>query len=347
MVTIKDIDNFREVKYLKTFLKIFIISFIVFVFTSYLGGYTYIKKNNIALENNVGFGFSESKDLKDEIFVKLETTPKEPKSFSTLSEAFEKSSRVNFLVLGMEGTRSDTIIFSSFDPESKKINLISIPRDTYIHRKGFNGAEDRKINSIFINHDVEGVQKTVSYILEGAPIHHYVLLDYEGVKKIVDILGGVEVDVPFHMKYRDPTADPPLNIDIKEGKQVLYGKDALDFVRYRKGNNKKGYIDGDLGRIRAQQQFLTAFSAKAKEKILTVFTKGFEFVKTDVSIFDALSLGRKAIGISSEDINFHTIPGKADYRKINKKVLSYFIYNSKDVITQLEGIYNVKKNSEQ
>ena len=332
---------------MKTFLKIFIISFIGFVFASYLGGYAYIKKNNVALENNVGFGFSESKDLKDEIFVKLETAPKESKVFSTLAEAIEESSRINFLILGMEGTRSDTIIFASFDPDSKKLNLISIPRDTYIHRKGFNGAEDRKINSIFVNHDVEGVQKTVSHILEGVPINHYVLLDYEGVKKIVDLLGGVEVDVPFHMKYKDPTADPPLNIDIKEGKQLLYGKDALDFLRYRKGNNKKGYIDGDLGRIKAQQQFLTAFSAKAKEKILTVLMKGFEFVKTDVSIFDLLSYGRKAIGITSEDITFHTSPGKADYRKINKKVLSYYIYNSKDVKTQLEEIYNVKKSSEQ
>lgn len=323
---------------MKTFLKIFIISFIVFVFASYLGGYSYIKKNNIVLENNVGFGFSESKDLKEEIFVKLESEPKEPKEFVSLSEAFENSSRINFLILGMEGKRSDTIIFASFDPDSKKIDLISIPRDTYIHRKGFDQAEERKINSIFIKHDVEGVQKTVSFILEDVPIHHYVLLDYEGVKKIVDVLGGVEVEVPFHMKYKDPTADPPLSIDIKEGKQLLYGKDALDFVRYR-----KGYIDGDLGRIKAQQQFLTALSAKAKEKILTVFMKGFEYVKTDVSLFDTVSLGRKAIGIRSEDINFHTIPGKADYRKINKKVLSYYIYNSKDVKRQLEEIYNVKK----
>lgn len=333
---------------MKNFLKIFIISFFMFIFASYLGGYTYVKENNIVIENNVGFGFSESKDLKNEIFVKFETPPKDPKVFSTLPEAFEKSSRVNFLVLGMEGTRSDTIIFASFDPDSKKIDLVSIPRDTYIHRKGFNGAEDRKINSIFKDHDVEGVKKTVSYILEGAPIHHYVLLDYEGVKKIVDILGGVEINVPFHMKYKDPTADPPLDIDIKEGAQVLYGKDALDFLRYRKGNNKKGYIDGDLGRIKAQQQFLTAFSVKAQEKILTVFMKGFEFVKTDVNLFDTLSYGRKAIGISTEDMNFHTIAGKADYRSINRKVLSYFIYNSKDVKKQLEEIYNVKPtNSEQ
>lgn len=327
---------------LRNFLKIFIISFFVFLFVSNLGGYAYIKKNNISLENNVGFGFSESKDIKNELFVKLETPVKEAKVFTTLSQALENSSRINFLILGMEGTRSDTIIFASFDPDSKKLDLVSIPRDTYIHRKGFNSGEERKINSVFHDHDVEGVQKTASHILEGAPIHHYILLDYEGVKKIVDIIDGVEIDVPFHMRYRDPTSDPPLNIDIKPGRQVLYGKDALDFIRFRKGINKTGYIDGDLGRIKAQQQFLAAFASKAQGKILTVLTKGWEYVKTDVGLIDALSYGRKAIGMTSEDIRFHSMPGKADYRRINKKLLSYFIYNSKDVKTMMEEIYNVK-----
>ncbi len=329
---------------MRTFLKIFIISFFVFVFSSFLGGYAYLKENNVKIENNIGFGFSEKKDIKNDLFVKLEETPKEQKVFSTLAEALENSPRVNFLILGMEDIRSDTIILASFDPDSKKMDLISIPRDTYVHRKGFNQGVDRKVNSIYKDHDVEGVKKTVSYILEDMPVHHYILLDYEGVKKIVDILGGVEVNVPFDMKYSDPTANPPLNIDIKEGIQTLNGKDSLDFIRYRKGNNKKGYIDGDIGRIKAQQQFLTAFSSKAKEKILTVFMKGFEYVKTDVSLFDALSYGRNAIGITPEDIKFHTIAGKADYRSINKKVLSFFIYNSKDVVKQLEEIYNVKKN---
>ena len=81
------------------------------------------------------------------------------------------------------------------------------------------------------------------------------------------------MDVPFHMKYKDPTSNPPLDIDIRPGRQILDGEKALDFIRYRKGNNKMGYVDGDLGRIRAQQEFLKAFLSKVKDNIITSLLK--------------------------------------------------------------------------
>lgn len=62
---------------------------------------------------------------------------------------------------------------------------------------------------------------------------------------------GVEVDVPFHMEYTDIYDDPPLYIDIPQGRQLLDGEEALKFLRYR-----KGYDNQDLGRIEAQQQFI-------------------------------------------------------------------------------------------
>ena len=76
---------------------------------------------------------------------------------------------------------------------------MNIPRDTYIHRRGYNTAEQRKSNSIYGDHGVTGVKKTVSYILEDSvPIHHYVMLDYEGCRKNCRwIRSGVEVNVPF------------------------------------------------------------------------------------------------------------------------------------------------------
>ena len=80
--------------------------------------------------------------------------------------------------------------------------------------------------------------------------------------------------VPFPMKYSDPTANPPVNINIKEGKQVLKWQKGPDFLRYRKGNNnKEGYIDGDLGRIRAQQQFIKSFIDKVLATVLPVVVK--------------------------------------------------------------------------
>lgn len=333
---------------MKTFIRVFIISFLLFVLSISIGSYSYIKERNLSLENNIVESTEEKKeeekkDFKESILAKLETKPKEPKSFSSLKEAKEKSNRVNFLIMGLEEIRTDTIIFASFCPDSKKVNIINIPRDTYIHRKGYNGGEQRKINSIYGDHGALGLKKAVSHILDNVPIHHIITVDFEGVEKIIDALGGVEVNVPFHMKYRDPYNKPPLNIDIKPGNQILDGKTALGFLRYRKGNNNRGgYADGDLGRIKAQHEFLKSFIGKASENLITTVTKGFNHVKTDMSLLTTISYGRKALGMTKEDFDMTILPGKAELRRIGNKVLSYYIYNKSEITKLLEEIYNVK-----
>ncbi|NLY44463.1 MAG: LytR family transcriptional regulator [Tissierella sp.] len=327
---------------MKTFLKVFIVSFLFFFVAFYIGANVYIQQNNEKLEGNIGIGFAENINVPETIISKLEVAPKEPEEFGSLEEAFLNSNRINFLILGLEDTRSDTIILASFCQDSKRFDLIAIPRDTYVHRKGYNDGEKRKINSVYYDHGVDGVKKTISYILPEIPIHHNVMIDYEGVEKIVDLVGGVEMDVPFHMRYRDPTSKPPLDIDIKAGNQILDGKQSLDFIRYRKGNNRTGYHDGDLGRIKAQQDFLKAFASKAMDNAITVITRGLKYVDTDVKFLDALSYGRNIIGISSEDIQFRLLPGKSDFREVNRRIYSYYIYNDRDIKTMLEEIYNVK-----
>lgn len=328
---------------MKTFTKVFIVSFLLFFIAVYAGSATYLRKENLDVGENLGFGFYEKEDLTKVLINKLETKPKEEKIYKSLEEAYLDGSRVNVLILGMEDVRTDTILLASFNKDSKKVDVISIPRDTYVHRKGYNGGDQRKINSVYYSHGIEGVKKTVSFILEDVPIHHYVLADYVGVEKLVDTVGGVEVDVPFDMKYSDPTANPPLNINIKKGLQTLDGKNALDFIRWRKGNNKTGYIDGDIGRIKAQQQFLGSFLNRAMGNILPVITKGIKYVDTDISLIESLSYGRSAIGIEKDNIKFLTLPGKSDIRPINKKIYSYYVHNQKEVVDLLEKIYNVRK----
>lgn len=329
---------------MRTFSKVFIVSLICFFLAISVGAYSYVKDKKIKVESEFTEEFTNKVDLSRVITQTLETEPKEPPVYSSLEEAYEKSNRVNFLILGMEDVRSDTLIFASFCPDTKKVSLINIPRDTYIHRKGYDTAEQRKINSVYGDHGVLGVKKTVSHILNQAPVHHYVTMDYEGVEKIIDAFGGVEVDVPFDMVYNDPYAKPPLSINISQGRQVLNGKKSLEFLRYRKGNGKKvGYIDGDLGRIKAQQDFIRSFIDKASDNILTTLTRGFNHVKTDVSFMKTLSYGRKAMGMAKDDFEMLTLPGKAEFRKIGRKVLSYFIYDKVETEKMLEEIYNVKQ----
>ncbi len=327
---------------MKTFWKVFIVSFIFFFIAIFLGSYSYIKSNKYRMETNTSGG-----EPKIEEESALEETSIKTKTYSSLSEAFKDNNRINVILLGMEDIRTDTIIFATFDPLSKQVNAISIPRDTYIHRKGYNYGEQRKINAIYGDHGVEGVKKAVSHILEGVPIHHYIMVDYKGVENIIDSIGGVEVMIPFNMKYEDPTANPPLKIDIKEGKQVLNGEKSLEFLRYRKGNNnKEGYIDGDLGRIKAQQQFLQSFVDKVLSyRLPVVIKKGLDYVKTDIKLWEGLSYSRKALGIKSDDFTFNTLPGKAELKSINGKILSYFIFDPVEVKKALEEIYNVEKTS--
>lgn len=330
---------------MKRIFTVFIVAFIFFFIAIYIGANSYIQEQNIELESNIGFGFYENINIGKTIVKKLEIQPKEPEVYTSLKEAVEKSNKINILVLGMEDIRTDTIILVNFCPDSKKVNLINIPRDTYIHRKGYNNAEQRKINSVNGAHGISGVKKTVSYVLGEVPIHHHIVLDYSGVEKIIDELGGVEVDVPFHMKYKDIYSNPPLNIDIPPGKQILDGKKSLGFIRYRKGNNNKGgYIDGDIGRIGAQQGFIKSFIGKAKDDMINTLRKGMKHIKTDISVVKSLSYARKAIGMDIDDFELMILPGNSEFRKINKTVLSYYIYNKSEVTNLLEKIYNVKKD---
>ncbi len=271
--------------------------------------------------------------------------PEEPAK-TPLEQAFEDSNRVNFLIMGLEGVRTDTIIFASYDPDNNKANLISIPRDTYFHRGGkeeYNHADERKINAVYGDNGTQGLRDVVSNILQGAPIDYYIKVKYKGAERIVDILDGVEVDVPFHMKYEDPYDTPPLIIDIPAGRQVLNGENAVKFLRYR-----SGYENGDLGRIEAQQQFIKSAIKKAMStKILSVINTAFNYVNTDMTIAEAGSYAIEAIKMDlSSDISMDTLPGHEDKRTYGGVKLSYFFHDPQQVEELLMKIYDVNETNE-
>ncbi|MDF2521431.1 MAG: LytR3 [Clostridia bacterium] len=159
---------------------------------------------------------------------------------------------INTLLMGVDEGRSDTIIVVRYNKNTHQIAMISIPRDTRVDIPGY-GYE--KVNAAIGKKGGAALaMKTVGNLLD-IPIHHYVKVDFRGVEKIVDILGGVKIDVPPGMDYEDPAQN--LYIHLKPGVQVLNGKDSLKFLRFR-----SGYVDQDLGRIKAQQKFINAFIDK-------------------------------------------------------------------------------------
>lgn len=257
------------------------------------------------------------------------------------NDPFERSilegKRVNTLLLGVNENMTDTIIFCSFNIETKDVDMISIPRDTYYEREGYNGAADKKINAVYSSQGVESLIDGVQDLLgEKIPIHHYAIIDYKGVERMVDLVGGVKIDVPMNMRYYDPTDKPPLNINISKGEQILDGKTAMQYLRFRKNSDGSGYPEGDLGRIEAQQEFIKAFIKQSiGSKLPSIIKTGIESVKTDVKMSQGVSYASRMVGINGENINTVMIPGEPQY--IGQT--SYYIHSEEDTRRFMEDLY--------
>ncbi len=230
--------------------------------------------------------------------------------------------KVNILCLGLDkdGMRSDVIMVVSVDPDTEQINILSIPRDTRV--KYPNGKYDK------INHAM-GYKKPEETIIglvknvTGMPIHYYCEIDFEGFRNVIDILGGVEFDVPMDMHYDDPTQD--LHIHVNKGFQKLDGKQAEGVVRFR-----AGYATGDSGRIPVQQDFLRAlFKQKLKPQYLvkapSLIKEIYENVETNFSVADALDYVSMLKKLNGDSMNTYILPGDSAYIG----GVSYYVYDEK------------------
>ncbi|MBF8983642.1 LCP family protein [Lutibacter sp. B2] len=312
---------------MKTFLKVFCIAFICFMVAMSAGVWGFSKYYSES-DSDASIDSEENKeDIKYEEF----------DNRSELKKMMDESKRINVLLLGMEGPRTDTIIFASFDPESKNVDLVSIPRDTYYERRQYRDPAEQKINAVYGDDGVEGITKAVRKVLGDVPIHYYASVTYKGVERIVDSLGGVEVNIPMNMKYDDPYDKPPLHIDFKKGPKVLNGKTAIQFLRFRKGNNGGGYPDGDLGRNKAQQEFIKSALGKALGfRLPVVANTVVKYVKTDIPLSKIASIAKDAVGMKRENVKTYSIPGKA----VMQNRLSYFMHDKDQIEELTKEIYS-------
>lgn len=231
---------------------------------------------------------------------------------------------VNLLILGLdeEEERSDVVVLLNYSPETGGLNILSIARDTRVRSKG----RTVKINALVSMGGESLVAREVEE-LTGLPVHYYLTMNFKGFRKMVDALGGVEIDVPFNMNYDDPSQN--LHIHLRKGRQVLNGKKAEQYVRYRKGNYEgQGYNDGDIGRIKAQQDFIKALlEQKLKVKYILKLDEIFsilkENMKTNIEIGDVRRYARGLTELGAEDVNTYTLPGDSAY--IGKTW--YFLYD--------------------
>ncbi|MDP2857228.1 MAG: LCP family protein [Bacillota bacterium] len=244
--------------------------------------------------------------------------------------------RINVLFLGLDGgvtasgktasirsdasyTRTDTMILASVDPDSGELSAVWIPRDTRVKIPGRNTYE--KIAHAHAYGGPKLAMEAVSANL-GVDVHYYVRTDFEGFAHLVDIIGGVEMDVPRDMRYKDPYQD--LVIDIKAGHQVLNGQKALQFVRFRE------YPNGDIGRVEAQQMFAEAlvgslFRLGVIPRLPALAKEAMNWVDTNMEPSRIVSMANLSRQVSESDIRIDMLPGQAQDIREGGQLVSYWV----------------------
>lgn len=267
---------------------------------------------------------------------------------SPFYDAFKEQDRVNVLLLGLADGNTDTIMLASYDMENQKVSIISIPRDSFVEVANYKSYAENKINAQYWKNGVVGTATAVSQLLYGMPIHYYVLVGYEDVRAVMDIIGGVEVNIPFHMKYDDTTKGKELHIDIPKGNQMINSKNVVEFLRFRHTNpwfaeqGYKSYTTGDIGRTQVQREFIQKVMAECLKKgnLLDVVKFALDNVESDLTSATAIKVTKQAMkGLSAENISVYSMPG-TDKMLHN---LSFWINDEEQVYTMLEEIYGLTK----
>lgn len=231
--------------------------------------------------------------------------------------------RTNVLVLGVDEIGlADVVIVASFERDTGNINLLHIPRDTFTQLPAHR-IENMRANGLWVPANGVmrinalrslgrefGIQYTQEQLSEtlGIHFHYYVEINTAAFRNVVDLIGGVEIEVPRRMVYNDPYQN--LFINIPPGLQLMDGRTAEHFVRYR-----TSYADADLGRINAQQQFLTQLFRQAlrRENImrnpLELAQVAINYVQTDIGL-DIVRYIPYVVNLNADSIFTYTLPGR-------------------------------------
>ena len=234
-------------------------------------------------------------------------TAEDSDAIQTISNGRERKSKYcyNILLYGVDNDAggSDTNMLMRFDAEGKKIDVVSLPRDTLM-------SNGHKLNSSYNNGGTEKLRSNIEDML-GVPVDFYVSVDLKGFITLIDQIDGVDFDVPEDMDYDDPYQD--LHIHFKKGLQHLNGQQAMEVVRFRHNNDNTGYGgQQDLGRIGTQQAFLKTVAQKLMklENVPAMAETFLKYVKTDLTLGNLIWLANQALSMGGMDaISFATLPG--------------------------------------
>lgn len=221
---------------------------------------------------------------------------------------------------------ADVMLLLKFDPETKKVVMLSIPRDTRTEVEGY-GV--KKINATNVEGGPALTAKTISNLLGGVGIDRYVRINVLGVAKLIDSLGGVTVYVPKDMKYQDDSQH--LYINLKAGRQHLNGDQVLQLLRFRHDEL------GDIGRIQRQQMVMRALMDQTlNPAIVPQLPKVLEVVKehidTNLTVEELVALVGFGVRTNRSNMQMLLMPGR--FSEKSEYDASYWLPN-KDSIAKL------------
>lgn len=218
---------------------------------------------------------------------------------------------LNLLVVGVsddpderESTRlTDTIMVVSVNIEEQKVNILQIPRDTYVGEE----TSTHKINAIYAQNPdhwdyagLDGLSRMI-YDQFQVTIDHYVTIQMDGFRDMINAIGGVTMDVPVSMELNGTY--------VPAGTQTLDGDQAIAVVRTR-----NVYANADIGRLQTQKIFMSALLEKVMslsvDQMVSLIPTLLNYVTTDLTVEDCLSLYYLVRGMSSDDITAVTCPGE-------------------------------------
>jgi len=241
-----------------------------------------------------------------------------------------KEKPLTMLLLGIDqrsgggGLNTDVIMVAALNPTTKKGAVIAMPRDTRITYDG----RTRKANAFYANayvaaqrggadrvevmREAKNTAKTIFGEFYGVPLQYAASINFQGFQDVVDVLGGIHVNVDMRMQYKD--SHDGTNIDLQPGEQTLYGKEALDFVRFRKSNSNPN-ASSDFERNTRQTVVIKAIMKKmisfgGVTKINKVIDELAEDVHTDMPSEELSRLISTYYNIDVDNITFMTLQGK-------------------------------------
>jgi LCP family protein required for cell wall assembly len=260
---------------------------------------------------------------------------------SPISRAIKNGGRINALIIGTDwvdyARHSDTLIFISYDPVRRFLDIISIPRDTKYNPDGYNF---KRINEVYAFHyrtkknDKLACGETCNAVEDvlynGIKISHYAQINYSGFQDLIDLIGGLEIEVDEPMHYDDNAGN--LHIHFDPGRHHIDGAKALEYVRYR------GQA-GDVGRIFRQQRFIKSLLSSWKNpyflinlpKIVKLLITE---VHTNLSTWDMLTAIMELMDLEIKDLRLAQLPGKPKR--------GYWIPDKQNIIGLLEKIFPSK-----